>query len=352
MNVEKTDQITEPLPRNVKATTKFSLSNDCDNSSRIEISYAPIHHGLLINLLCEDKSTQTDFGDIFEVPQMFRSDENLSHFTGINHQQLKVLAVLSKKLAVEKGILEKNIKLWLILVLCKLKTNLTFDCLGILLGTGTSLCSKMFYSMISILARSVKPGIHWPTREYVLKNTPKCFNMFPNTRVVLDSIEVAVLRLKCLNCRDVTDSHYKSKHTMKFLIGITPSGVITFVSSAYRGHISEKDIFHNEELIKKLEAYDAIMVGEDLLIEKECEQHFVEVFQPPILRNRNQLSKDEEELAARIAKARVYVDMAVEGIKNFAILNEQIDCYTVPYIDDIMTVVAVLVNLTLPIIAS
>ena len=159
---------------------------------------------------------------------------------------------------------EENFKMYIMLVLCKIKTNLTFFCLSVLFGMSKSSCTRFFYKYLIYLRRILEPMIYWPTKE-ILRNMPKHFQKFKSTRIVLDATEISLQRLKCLHCRNVTYSHYKSRHTIKFLIGITPAGHISFVSRPFGGRASDKAIFVNEELIKKLDPNDAIMVDKGII---------------------------------------------------------------------------------------
>jgi hypothetical protein len=93
-------------------------------------------------------------------------------------------------------------------------------------------------------------------------------------------------------------------------------------------------------------------VDKSVLIEQKCEEHFLKLIRPPFLRQQMQFSKADAEETANIARARVHVERAIERIKSFQILSSQISWYMVPYVNDIMTVVAGLVNLSPPILAD
>ncbi|XP_044260859.1 uncharacterized protein LOC123008880 [Tribolium madens] len=296
-----------------------------------------------------DKSTQTDFG--FEN-FLVNNDEKLKAFTGISIPILRAVVESAEEVANFNNKKVKDLMLKVIIVLVKIRLNLPYTCLAILFNLSTSSVSRYFYSILSLLSVSMKPLIYWPTKEEIIANLPKCFEKYSNTRAVIDCTEIKVDRCKCLKCRILTYSHYKSTHTLKYLIAITPSGLISFVSSGYGGRTSDKAIFNKEKLIDKFDPHDGIMVDKGVLIEKECEENFLKLIRPPFLRKKSQFSKLDAEKTADIARARVHVERSIERMKMFHILQYQLSWYLVPYTDDIVKEVACLVNLSPPIMAD
>ncbi|KAF2900580.1 hypothetical protein ILUMI_05603 [Ignelater luminosus] len=121
-------------------------------------------------------------------------------------------------------------------------------------------------------------------------------------------------------------SFYKKDHTIKILIGVSPSGMITYLSKAYGGRASDTAIFNKEKIIELLiPGHDAIMVDKGLLIDNECKSQF---------------SKEEAEETAEIARARVHVERRIQRLKNFTLLKNSYSWTLLPLIDDILVILA------------
>lgn len=88
----------------------------------------------------------------------------------------------------------------------------------------------------------MKSAIPWLEKEAIQKRISTSLMKFRDTIIDLDCTEIALQRSKCLKCRVMTYSHYKGEHTLKVLIGIAPSGLITYLSSVCGGRISDKEI--------------------------------------------------------------------------------------------------------------
>ncbi|KAK5650066.1 hypothetical protein RI129_001095 [Pyrocoelia pectoralis] len=282
----------------------------------------------------EDKAIQvnvsTDFGS-FDVSNIINSNFNLKVFTGSN-----------TKCSIRNKIL---------LTLMRIKLDVTFRTLAILFNVSRQSAQTYFHSTIQLLSLILKSVIRFPDKDEIRHNIPICFSNFKNTRIVLDCTEISIQASKCLNCRIRTYSYYKGKHTCKFLIGVAPSGLITYVSDAYGGRTSDKAIFNCQNLIAKLEPLDAIMVDKGFLIEQECADNLITLIRPPFLKKNQQLSKKEAERTAEIARARVHVERSIQRIKNFRVFKNTIPWSLLPEVENIFIVAVGLTNLDSPILA-
>ena len=68
--------------------------------------------------------------------------------------------------------------------------------------------------------------------------------VYPNLRCTIDATEIYIEQPSSPEAQQLTFSSYKNHNTLKALIGISPSGSITFVSDLYGGNISDKRTHH------------------------------------------------------------------------------------------------------------
>nr|CAI5842464.1 unnamed protein product [Callosobruchus analis] len=182
---------------------------------------------------------------------------------------------------------------------------------------------------------------------------PICFNEFQDVRVILDCTEIYVQSPKCLCCRIRFYSQYKSNLTVKFMTGVSPGGLITYISKPYGGRASDKVIFEDCNLISLLDASrDAIMVDKGFLIDDICNLYKIKLIRPPFLRSKTQLTRDESILNAKIASARVHIERSNQRLKIFKILSGTLNWALVPMIEDIFTIISAVTNLSRPILAD
>ncbi|KAJ8677501.1 hypothetical protein QAD02_013288 [Eretmocerus hayati] len=287
---------------------------------------------------------------------LIRNDEDLTAFTGIKTHLLDNLCKIVSKCE-EKDLYYKKFALSararIVMCLCKLRLNLSFRCLAVLFGINRKSSSHNVSYMIQLLAAILDQFIYWPSREQCTRSLPKCFSKFPKTRIVLDCTEIPVEKPHCLKCRLRWYSHYKGCETVKLLVGMDPCGVISYMSDSYGGRISDKEIFNQSGLLDRLDpGRDAIMVDKGFDIEIECLEAHIQLYIPPKLGAKPQLSPEESLLTNQIAAARVHVERVIQRMKLWKIMKDKITLTTLPYFDDIVKIVAALVNLKAPLLSD
>ncbi|KAM7302212.1 uncharacterized protein ISCGN_017729 [Ixodes scapularis] len=241
----------------------------------------------------------------------------------------------------------------IILTMMAFKHALTFDFLSNVFGVSPSTVSTTVKQTTKVLAEFLKCAITWPSKDEVLHNMPTCFEKFSHVRIVLDCTEIPVGRPKCLKCRISTYSHYKKGHTVKFMIGVSPGGLITYLSSGYGGRASDKVIFDQSGLVDKLlPGIDHIMVDKGFLIDATCESRLIAVVRPPFLHAKKQLTKAEALATKHIAAARVHVERVIQRIKLLKMVSQKMPWNMVPLADDMLSIACGLANLSPSVLAD
>ena len=141
---------------------------------------------------------------------------------------------------------------------------------------------------------------------------------YPTTRVIIDATEVFIQQPSLPELQQRTFSSYKNHNTFKALIGISPSGAVTFVSKLYPGNISDKELTRQSGLLDLLEHGDSIMADRGFNIMDDLAPRGVKLNIPPFLRGKSQLDQRELIETRRIASLRIHVKRCMERIKKLS----------------------------------
>ena len=130
------------------------------------------------------------------------------------------------------------------------------------------------------------------------------------------------------------------------LIGIAWNGTIIFVSPAYGGRASDKEVTLDSGLLDKCDSYDMIQYDKGFDIDVDLAARNLVSDKPPGLRGVTQMSNADVEKTERIAALRIQVEQVIRQIKCFDILgNGNIPVAVLPCLDRIVRVCCAVVNL-------
>ena len=112
--------------------------------------------------------------------------------------------------------------------------------------------------------------IQWPSKEQILYYMPPVFKSFyPDLVSIIDCTELQMESPSSLDKRSLCYSSYKSRTTIKSLIGITPNGVVSFCSDLYCGSISDPEIVKKSGYLQHLNRGDLVMADKGFTIQDE-----------------------------------------------------------------------------------
>ena len=150
-----------------------------------------------------------------------------------------------------------------------------------------------------------------------------------------------------------TFSSYKHHNTVKYLIGITPQGTVSFISEGWGGRVSDKHLTENSGLLDHLTPGDVILADRGFDIQESVGLFCSTIKIPAFTKGKKQLSGIEVEQTRRIANVRIHVERVIGNIrKKYSILGatQPIDFVTVrngdvTTLDKIVTICCTLVNI-------
>ena len=242
----------------------------------------------------------------------------------------------------------------LILVLMRLRLNLSTQDLAFRFNTSTSTVSRIFRSVIHVMFCRMKNFIFWPDREELRLTMPLEFRKKFGLKVaiIIDCFQMFTERPSNLMARAQTWSQYKHHNTVKYLIGITPQGAVSFLSKAYGGRASDKFITEDCNFLNKLLPGDVVLADRGFDIADSVGLMCAEVKIPAFMLVRKQLSAFDVESTRHIAHVRTHVEQVIGLVRNkYTILQGTIpldylmsDDDNIPLIDKITTVCCALSN--------
>ena len=234
--------------------------------------------------------------------------------------------------------IEDQLFMWL----CKVKLGLFDQDLAVRFNVSISTVSRM---VITFLYFTLGCLPLWSSRSHIRKTMPTSFkDSFSNVRVIIDCTEMKVQTPSSLVLHSEFYSSYKSATTFKGLVGITPSGAVSFISKLHTGSISDREIVKRCGILNLLEDGDGVMADkgftiEDLLTPLNCSLNI-----PPFLSEKVQSSKEDVERTQKIAKLRIHVERAIHRVKENHLFDAVIPLSLASSINQIWSVCCMLSN--------
>ena len=189
------------------------------------------------------------------------------------------------------------------MTMLKLRLNCQLQDLAQRFSVSLSTVSRIILKWLKALYARLKKRIIWPDREALKKTMPVCFQAAFGSKVavIIDCFEIFIDQPSNLQARAYTWSTYKHHNTAKVLIGITPQGVVSFISKAWGGRASDKYITEHCKVLDHLIPGDVILADRGFNIAESVGVMQAQLHIPAFTKNRSQLSALEIEQTRTVA---------------------------------------------------
>uniref|UniRef100_A0A8C9T4M6 THAP-type domain-containing protein n=1 Tax=Scleropages formosus TaxID=113540 RepID=A0A8C9T4M6_SCLFO len=170
-----------------------------------------------------------------------------------------VLWLLSPHLRADKGLKLSKFQ-QLLLALMRLRLDLRNQDLAYRFGVQVAAVARTVRAVVEAMSSTLVPTtVFWPSRDELRRNLPAAVrSACPDCVVVVDCFSVALER------HDEADAVDAPARSLKYLIGVAPQGVVTFVSRGAPGHASDRELLERCGLLGKLLPGDVVLADRDL----------------------------------------------------------------------------------------
>ena len=287
----------------------------------------------------------------------FRNDKHVQFYTGLPSLELLQTVfdfVLKESSSLQAHVLSPFQEF--VAALIKLRLNPPLQDLAYRFQVSLSTMSCIVLKWVTIMDIRLRPLILWPDRQELRQTMPECFraSFSEKVAVIIDCFEVFIERPSNLLARACTWSSYKHHNTVKLLIGITPQGVVSFISQAWGGRVSDKYLTEHCGILSKLLPGDILLADRGFDIADSVGMQQAKLHLPAFTRGKEQLTAVEVEETRSIANVRIHVERVIGCVRQkYTILQETLPINYVctrsgqecPLIDRIARVCCALCNL-------
>lgn len=171
----------------------------------------------------------------------------------------------------------KNAKLskfqQLLLTLIRLRLDLRNQDLAYRFGVKVGTVTKIVHRMVNIMSSTLVPtAVFWPSRAELRKNLPAALrSSHPDCAVIIDCFTVPYEEPAARGNQKEDERLAPgsqgaglSSNVLKYLIGVAPQGVVTFVSRGVVGNVSDKSLAEGCGFLCKLLPGDVVLASRDL----------------------------------------------------------------------------------------
>ena len=200
-----------------------------------------------------------------------------------------------------------------LMVLMKLRLNLTDQDLGYRFGISQCTVSKIWMKVINIMYVRLKSFIMWPEREQLQKTMPLTFrDNFSKCVCIIDCFEIFCERPRDLMARAQTYSHYKHHNTVKLVF----RHKVLYISKGWGGRVSDKYLTENCGLLNCILPGDQILADRGFNVQESVGFYCAEIKIPPFTKGKKQLSQIEVDTARQLSHVRIHVERVIGLLRN------------------------------------
>ncbi|XP_035460623.2 uncharacterized protein LOC118283071 [Scophthalmus maximus] len=252
--------------------------SDCKKGKFAPLSNAAVNFDDLLRALKKENQALRESVEKMSLSEnSLRNDaEKVKFYTGLPNYF--VLETVMWLLAPHMDVM-KNVKLskfqQLLLTLMRLRLDLRNQDLAYRFGVKVATVTRTVHRMVNIMSSTLVPtAVFWPSRAELRKNLPVALRAaHPDCAVIIDCFTVPFEepaspanqqqqeKPMAVPTSQEVESGY---NVLKYLIGVAPQGVVTFVSRGVPGNVGDKSLAEGCGFLCKLLPGDVVLASRNL----------------------------------------------------------------------------------------
>ncbi|KAL0879277.1 hypothetical protein ABMA27_003057 [Loxostege sticticalis] len=298
------------------------------------------------------KGTQTsNILRLFSTDLLLNDNETVNYYTGLESYS-KFTLVLSTLMPMANDLKYRwtrvvglSLEDQFLMLLIKLRRNKPDFEIGKIFGVSRTVVSNVIITWINFVNDIWSLLDIWPSRELVDFYMPENFkSYYPSTRVIIDGTEIPIQKPSQPDAQKVSFSQYKHRNTLKFLVGSSPGGLLTFCSEGYAGSVSDRQIVERSNLLQICDTGDSIMADRGFNVQDLFANKGIGINIPNFLKGKSQIPGVLIKQDQRLSSQRVHNERLIGLTKTYKILTSELNQYYAPMASKIFLVCLMLCN--------
>lgn len=294
--------------------------------------------------VCSSNPSDSSFNSFkrdFEKMTFYLIEKSPKLYIGIPSESIFLVEILCSTCNLTKQEVYVTLK--------KIKCDLPYSVLADDFNISTASVCSIIQKCIPKIASQMKSFIKWRKLEETKIALPIPFRYrYKMVQIIIDCFEISIQKPSNPIWQSLTWSDYKKSNTIKYLIGCTPDGLVSFVSEGYGGRATDKVIVEDSQFVNLLDDGAHVMADRGFKnIDHLLHQHNNKLVRPPSVSAGIKKTKEEVKESKRIASLRIHVERVISRIREFKILkpHSNLNLNLIKYLDMIVVIVCGLINI-------
>ena len=300
----------------------------------------------------QECSTQTQISPGFCVEKYATNPAKLCYYTGLESFEKFLFVFDTLGPAVhdltyyhKTKVYRPDVRNQFFLTLVKLRRAKDNFELADLFDTSETTVTNIFVTWVNFMYLQWSEINLWPEKSLVSLNMPSDFKRkFPRTRVIVDGTEFPIQKPSAPLAQQATFSTYKNRNTAKVLVGVTPGGMVSYVSDAYGGSTSDRQIVERSNLPRMCDPGDIVLADKGFNVQDLFAPYDVTINHPTFFNKKNRLTGELVMKDRKIASKRVHVERVIGQAKTHLILKKPLNATETKLATRISTICFILTN--------